>query len=102
MGLRISILVLLFLMSCSPLTVLDIGYMAFVERGRKVEWQKCETTNEVDSFICAKTQLTLFSEELIGKKYPYFEFTNGDVSVYVQKEFICEKPSGKIVWKTYK
>jgi len=98
---KISILMLFILTSCSSLTVLDTGYMAFVEHGGKVVWEKCKTTSEVDSFVCEKTHLTLFSEKLMGKELPYFEFTNGDYSVYVQKECICEKRNGKIVWKPY-
>lgn len=99
---KISLLLLLIFTACSPLKVINTGYMAFIERGRIIEWEKFTTTNEVDSFVCEKTHTTLFTEELIGKDEPYYEFYNGDFSVYVQKEFICEKRNGKIVWKPYK
>ena len=98
---RIVFLILLLLTSCYPIKLIDTGYMAFISKGRKVEWEKFKTTTEVDSFIIKETQIELNSAELLGNKLPYFECMNGDVSIYVEKKGVYEKKNGKLVWKIY-
>jgi len=98
---KILFLAFLLLMSCSSKRLVSTGYMAFISKGRQIEWEKFKTTTEVDSFIIKETQIEINSAELLGNKLPYFECMNGDVSIYVEKKGVYEKKNGKLVWKVY-
>jgi hypothetical protein len=99
---KIVIVFVLFFACCSPGKMVNTGYLVMTEQGRMIKWNRVESIAQVDTFILDKTGLKLNTANLIGAHLPYFEFMNGDFSIYVEEQGIYQRrEKGKKRWRAY-
>ena len=79
------ILCILFV-GCS--TTKTTGYLTNVKQaGERQSIQKVETPSEAERIVYETTGLEFSPLEMyLGKKKSYFEFSNGDIHIYIQKK----------------
>lgn len=97
------IILALCLASCaSPGQMTGTGYLVTAERGRLFLWDRVESPSAADSFIYDKTGLKFETDSLIGNKLPYYDFSNGDWYIYVEKKDIYQRrEKGRKRWRAY-
>lgn len=89
--------------SCSPGEMLKTGYLVSIDQNepREFEYKRFETTDSVDTWIANKTQLQLSTPEMITDNPPFYDFSNGQYFIYVEKQALYQRPGGKTHWKVY-
>jgi energy-converting hydrogenase Eha subunit F len=95
-------LALFALAGCTgPGQLTGTGYLVTVEEGIQTDWKKLPTTTAVDSFVHARTGLALQSDSLIESRYPFYQFRNGQYTVYVEKKAVYQRENGKKRWRRF-
>jgi hypothetical protein len=96
-------LALFALVSCTgPGQLTGTGYLVTIEEGIQTDWKKLPTITAVDSFVYARTGLSLQADSLIYPRYPFYQFRNGQYTVYVEKKAVYQRrENGKKQWRAY-
>jgi hypothetical protein len=97
-----ALFILALTVSCSPGEMVGTGYLATVEEGIMVKWDRVETAEQADRFVFKKTGLVVKTDSLIGDVLPYWDLEHGRQYIYVEKKGIYQrKPRGKKRWRVY-
>jgi len=91
----ISIIVLVLFFSCSPTEIIKTGYLVTVENGENFSKKYVNTSQDADKFVYQKTGNFFLTDELIGEKYKYWDFSNDSIYIYVEKKAYTEKNKWK-------